>query len=84
MICYYLLNRHYIGTASVFLLLNFSYIELPAGVMQCVHLFMFVCSSVCLCADIFVLPAGMVRPVVGRLVMHPVFVQSVTVKLYTW
>lgn len=33
---------------------------------------------VCVC-----LPAGQVRPMLGKLVTHPDFVHSVTVKLYT-
>ncbi len=59
-------------------------IEQLTCAMPYVHVFMFFCIHVCLCAYPFVLPAGSVRPVLGRLVMQPVFVQSVTVKLYTW
>lgn len=46
-------------------------------VSVCLHPCVFVCTYSCL-------PAGKVSPVLGRLEMQPVFVQSVTVKLYTW
>ena len=70
------------------ILLNFDHLHICHIRTVLIPCSMYVHVCIHVCFKIFFvflfLPAGKVRAVVGRLVMQPIFVQSVTVKLYTW